>query len=162
MPSFDITSKVDIQVIDNIINVVKKEIQNRFDFKGSQTEIDLNKKDAIINITTEDSMKVKSIEDVLFSRTIKQNVEVTVFDLSKEEYPSGQKVKKEIKIKQGLDKDTIRKINAEIKASKLKVESQGQDDQIRISAKKIDDLQSVIRLLRGKDFGTPLQFTNMK
>ena len=162
MSSFDIASKVDVQLLDNAINVSRKEIVTRFDFKNSKTEIDFDKKNFVINITTEDDMRLNSIIDIIRSRMMKQKLDPRCLDDSKEFYPSGMFIKKELKAKNGLEKETCKKINADIKASKLKVTSQIMDDIIRISAKKIDDLQAVIALLRSKDYEQPLQFTNMK
>ncbi len=162
MPSFDIASKVDVQLLDNAINVARKEITTRFDFRNSKTEIELDKKNFVINITTEDDMRLNSIIDVLRSRMMKQHLDPRCLDDSKEYYPSGMFIKKELKAKNGLEKETCRKINADIKASKLKVSSQIMDDIIRVTAKKIDDLQAVIALLRSKDYEQPLQFINMK
>ena len=162
MPSFDIASKADVQLLDNAINVARKEIITRFDFKDSKTEIDLDKKNFAINITTENDMRLDSIIGVLRSRMMKQNLDPRCLDESKDYYPSGMFIKKELKVKNGLEKETCKKINADIKAAKLKVTSQIMDDIIRVTAKKIDDLQTVIALLRSKDYEQPLQFTNMK
>lgn len=162
MPSFDIASKADVQLLDNSINVARREIITRFDFKNSKTEITLDKKNFIINITTEDEMRLNSIIDVLRMRMLKQHVDPRCLDESKEHYPSGMFVKKELKVKNGLEKESCKKILADIKTSKLKVNSQIMDDIVRVTGKKIDDLQSVIALLRGKDYGQPLQFVNMK
>ncbi|MHB8259152.1 MAG: YajQ family cyclic di-GMP-binding protein [Bacteroidia bacterium] len=162
MPSFDIVSKVDVQLLDNAINVSRKEIVTRFDFKNSKTEIDFDKKNFVINITTEDDMRLNSIIDILRSRMMKQRLDPRCLDDSKEFYPSGMFIKKELKAKNGLEKETCKKINGDIKASKLRVTSQIMDDIIRVSAKKIDDLQVVIALLRSKDYEQPLQFINMK
>jgi len=162
MPSFDIASKADIQLLDNAMNVTRKEIITRFDFKDSKTEIDLDKKNYVINITTEDDMRLNSIIDIMRSRMMKQKLDPRCLDEGKEYYPSGMFIKKELKVKNGLEKETCKKINADIKTSKLKVSSQIMDDIIRISAKKIDDLQAVIALLRSKDYEQPLQFINMK
>src|ERR1700757_1654737 len=162
MPSFDIASKADVQLLDNAINVSRRELITRFDFKNSKTEITLDKKNFIINITTEDDMRLKSIIDVLRTRMLKQQLDPRCLDTSKEHYPSGMFVKKELKVKNGLEKETSKKIIADIKTSKLKVSAQVMDDIVRVSGKKIDDLQSVIALLRGKDYEQPLQFINMK
>ena len=162
MPSFDIASKAEVQLLDNAINVAKKEILSRFDFKGSKSELELNKKDFIISITTEDEMRMNSIIDILRNRMIKQKLDPRCLDQKKEHYASGMFVKKEIKVKNGLEKEACRKIIADIKSGKLKVTSQIMDDIIRVSGKKIDDLQSVIALLRAKDYEQPLQFINMK
>jgi len=162
MPSFDITSKADAQLIDNSINVAKKEILNRFDFRDSKSTVELNKKDLVINITTEDDMRLRAIIDAIHSRMIKQNLDPRCLDESKEHYPSGMVIKKEIKVRQGIDKETSKKIIKDIKDSKLKVTAQIMDDLIRVTAKKIDDLQDVIALCRRGDYEVPLQFVNMK
>lgn len=162
MPSFDIASKADMQLLDNAVNVARKEILTRFDFKDSKTEIDLDKKNFGIMITTENDMRLDSVVDILRSRMMKQKLDPRCLDDSKEYYPSGMLIKKELKVKNGLEKESCKKIQADIKTSKLKVTAQVMDDIIRVSAKKIDDLQAVIFLLRNKDYEQPLQFINMK
>ncbi len=162
MPSFDITSKADPQSMDNAFNVAKKEILNRFDFRDSKSEVELNKKDMIINITTEHDMRLRAIIDAIHSRMIKQGLDPRCLDESKEHYASGMFIKKEIKIRQGIERETAKKIMKDIKDSKLKVTAQVMDDIIRVSGKSIDDLQSVIALCRRGDYEVPLQFVNMK
>lgn len=162
MPSFDIVNKVDLQLLDNAINTTKKEILNRFDFRDSKTELDLDKTNLKLTITSSDSMKIKTVEDILLVRAIKQNVDGKCFDFSADDYSSGALIKKEIKIKQGIEKDIAKKIVKIIKDLKLKVEPSIMDEQVRVSAKKIDDLQAVIQLLRNADLEVPVQFTNMK
>lgn len=162
MPSFDIVSKVDAQTLDNAINVAKKEILNRYDFRDSKTTIDLDKKTNELHIVTENSMRVNSIVDVIIARMAKQGLEAKSLDLSVEEYASGSMVKKDIKVKTGVDKEVARKIVKVIKDSKLKVTPAQMDDMVRVTGKKIDDLQEVIQLLRREDFGIPLQYVNMK
>jgi uncharacterized protein YajQ (UPF0234 family) len=162
MPSFDIISEVDDQMLDNAINNLKKEILNRFDFRGSKTEIELQKKEKNLHIVTEDEMKMRQIEDVMISKLMKQNINPACLDMGKEHYASGNMVKKDIKLKQGIDKETAKKIIKHIKDSGLKVQSQIMDDIIRVTGKKIDDLQEVISLCKAADFELPLQFENMK
>lgn len=162
MPSFDIVSKVDAQMLDNAVNVAYKEITNRFDFRDSETYIELNKKDMIITIETENDMRMQSIEDVLLSRSVKQGIDGRSFDFSKDAQASGKIIKKSIKIKAGLEKEDSKKIVKIIKESKLKVDASIMDDQVRVVSKKIDDLQAVIQLLRTSETGVPLQFINMK
>jgi cyclic-di-GMP-binding protein len=162
MPSFDIVSKVDLQTLDNAINTAKKEIINRYDFRGSKTEIDLDKKNYVVHLLTEDDMKVKAVQDIIMQRAAKQGIDPQSMDFGKEHYASGNMVRKDIKVKQGIDKDTAKKIVKLIKDTKLKVEPSIMDDQVRVSAKKIDDLQSVMAMLRKADTGIPLQFVNMK
>jgi uncharacterized protein YajQ (UPF0234 family) len=162
MPSFDIASKIDAQLLDNAVNVAKKDILNRWDFKDSKSSIELNKKDLVINIATENDMRLEAIIDAIHSRMIKQGLDPRGLDESKEPYPSGPLIKQDISVRQGIDKDVSKKILKDIKDSKLKVSSQIMDDIIRVSAKKIDDLQAVIALCRKADYGIPLQFINMK
>ncbi|MEN9523381.1 MAG: hypothetical protein RL065_1758 [Bacteroidota bacterium] len=162
MPSFDIISEVDDQMLDNAINNLKKEILNRFDFRGSKTEIELQKKEKNLHIVTEDEMKMRQIEDVMISKLMKQNINPACLDMGKEHYASGNMVKKDIKLKQGIDKETAKKIVKHIKDSGLKVQSQIMDDIIRVTGKKIDDLQEVISLCKAEDFKLPLQYENMK
>ncbi|MFY9311035.1 MAG: YajQ family cyclic di-GMP-binding protein [Bacteroidia bacterium] len=162
MPSFDIVNKVDAQLLDNAINVARKEIVNRFDFNGSKSEITLDKKGMVVNILTENEMRMESIIDVIRNRMIKQKLDPLCLDFGKEQYASGFMVKKDIKVREGIDKDVARKIIKDIKDSKLKVQAQMMDDQVRVTGKKIDDLQAVIALLRRGEYELPLQFTNMK
>ncbi|TDH28911.1 YajQ family cyclic di-GMP-binding protein [Segetibacter sp. 3557_3] len=162
MPSFDITSKVDLQTLDNAVNTVKKEIQNRFDFKNSHVEITLNKKDYKIDVEAESEMKLDQIQDVMISRSMKQGIAAEAFDFSKEHYQSGKIVKKEVEVKNGIKQDDAKKIVKAIKDSGIKVQAQIMDDVIRITGKKIDDLQEVIALCKGANFGLALQYVNMK
>jgi uncharacterized protein YajQ (UPF0234 family) len=162
MPSFDIVSKVDAQALDNAVNVTSKEITNRFDFKGSHVEIKLDKKEFKINIETDDDMKMRQLIDVLISRAHKQNISPEAFDLSKESYQSGKLVKQEVSVRNGLKQEDAKKIVKLIKDSGLKVQAQINDDIVRITGKKIDDLQEVIQLCRNADLGIPLQYENMR
>ncbi|MFM2019022.1 MAG: hypothetical protein RL007_2678 [Bacteroidota bacterium] len=162
MPSFDIVSKIDGQTLDNAINSARKEILGRFDFKGSNTTIDLDKKDLVLKIHTEDEMRLNSVIDVIRMRMVKQGIDPRSLDEGKQHEASGFTVRKEIKVRNGIDKDTARKIQKDIKDSKLKVTAQQMDDQIRVTGKKIDDLQAVISLCRRNQYDLPLQFVNMK
>jgi uncharacterized protein YajQ (UPF0234 family) len=162
MPTFDIVSKVDAQTLDNAINNAKKEILNRYDFNGSNSTIELDKKTNTINIVTEDDMRLKAITDSIISRMMKQNLDPKSLDFGKDYTASGNMIKLELKIKEGIDKEAAKKIVAKIKDSKLKVQASMMDDQVRVQSKNIDDLQKVISLCRGEDFGQPLQFINMR
>ena len=162
MPSFDIASEVDIQILDNAVNTVKKEISTRFDFRGSPVNIELNKKDYTILLEVESDMKMKQLIDVLISRSMKQGIDSGAFDFSKDAYPSGKVVKKEIPVRNGLKQDDAKKIVKMIKEGGFKVQVAIMDDIIRVSGKKLDDLQEVIAKCRVDNFGIPLQFVNMK
>lgn len=162
MASFDITSKVDLQTLDNAINTVKKELQNRFDFKNSPVEIDLNKKDYKISIEVESEMKMDQVTDVIISRSMKQGIAAEAFDFTKEAYQSGKVVKKDVTVNNGIKQEDAKKIVKAIKDSGLKVQVQIMDDLVRVTAKKIDDLQDVIALCNTSNFGVALQYINMK
>lgn len=162
MPSFDIASKLDAQLMDNAINVARKDILNRWDFKDSKSSIEFNKKDLIVNISTENDMRLEAIIDAIHSRMIKQGLDPRGLDESKEHYPSGPMIKKDIKVRQGLDKEASKKIMKDIKDSKLKVTAQVMDDIIRVSSKSLNDLQAVIAICRKGNYEVPLQFINMK
>jgi uncharacterized protein YajQ (UPF0234 family) len=157
-----VLSKVDPQTVENAINVAKKEIVNRYDFHGSHTDIDFNKKDLTLLVTTENEMRIKAIIDIILARGSKQGIDPRSYDVSKEHYASGPMVKKEVKLRNGLDKETMKKIVKAIKDTGLKVQASQMDNIVRVSGKKIDDLQEVMSMLRKGDFGFPLQFDNMK
>lgn len=163
MPSFDVVSEVDLQEVDNAINNTKKELVNRYDFRGSKTTIDLDKKEGRINVHTEDEMKVRAVQEMLAVNLSKRKIDPRAVEFGKVEPGQGQSVKVEVKIKQGLDKDSAREIVKLIKETKLKVQAAIQEEQVRVTAKKIDDLQSVIKMLRESPaLKMPLQFVNMK
>ena len=162
MPSFDITSKVEIQVLDNAINVVKKEIQNRFDFKGNHVVIELDKKNYSVALEADSDMKMEQIVEVLIGRSMRQGLDANCFDMSKEVLPSGKIVKKNVPVKNGIVQDDAKKIVKLIKDNVPKVQVAIMDDIIRVTGKKIDDLQEVIQLCKTSDIKIPLQFVNMK
>lgn len=162
MPSFDIVSKVDAQALDNAVNVITKEITNRFDFKGSHVVIDLDKKEFVLKLETEDDMKMRQLLDVLVSRSHKQGIAPEAFDLSKEGAISGKYWKKTVKVKNGLIQEDAKKIVKLIKDSGMKVQASINDDLVRVTAKKIDDLQAVIQLCKTGNLGIPLQYVNMR
>ncbi|MBN8852331.1 MAG: YajQ family cyclic di-GMP-binding protein [Sphingobacteriales bacterium 50-39] len=162
MPSFDIVSKVDPQTLDNAVNVTKKEITNRFDFSNSHVVIDLDKKESKIMLEAESDMKINQITDVLISRSMKQGLDPLAFDLTKEAYPSGKVTKKEVPVRNGLKQEDAKKVVKLIKDSGLKVQAAIMDDLVRVTAKKIDDLQSIIQLCKSANLGIPLQYVNMR
>lgn len=162
MASFDIVSEVDMQTVDNAVNSAKKEIETRYDFKGTGSEIALDKKNLVISLTTENDFRIDQMETVLIGRFVKAKIDPQSLDLTKEPYASGKVVKKEIPVSQGIDRETSKKIVKAIKDAKIKVETAIMDDQVRITSKSIDNLQQVIALCRQGDFGLPLQFVNMK
>ncbi|MEO7266277.1 MAG: YajQ family cyclic di-GMP-binding protein [Ferruginibacter sp.] len=162
MPSFDLVSKVDLQTLDNAINVVKKEITNRFDFKGSHVVIDLNKKDLKLNLEADSEMKLEQIKDVLISRSMKQGLAAEIYDFSKEPHASGKITKQEVSVRNGIKQEDAKKIVKLIKDSGYKVQVAIMDDIIRVTGKKIDDLQEVIQASKSWTTGIALQYVNMK
>ncbi|SRR5258706_5706855 len=162
MPSFDLVSKVDLQTLDNAVNTVEKEIKNRYDFKGSHVIISLDKKEFKLSIETESDMKMGQVIDVLISKSLKQGLAGEIYDLSKEPYQSGKVIKKEIPVRNGIKQEDAKKIVKLIKDSGHKVQAAIMDDIIRISAKKIDELQAVIQESKTWDLGLAFQYVNMK
>ncbi|QCR23714.1 YajQ family cyclic di-GMP-binding protein [Pontibacter sp. SGAir0037] len=164
MASFDIISKVDPQTMDNAVNTARKEIMNRYDFRDTKGSLDYDKKSNEVHISMENDMRLQHTEDVLISKMVKQGLDATALDFSKEAYQSGAMVKKDIKVKAGIDKETSKKIMKLIKDSKLKVSAAMMDETIRVTGKKIDDLQAVMAIMRGnsEEIGMPLQYVNMK
>lgn len=162
MPSFDIASAVDLQVLDNAINTVKKEISIRYDFRGTAVKVELNKKDFVVSLEVDSEMQMKQLIDVLISRSMKQGIDGNAFDFTKDAYPSGKVIKKEVPVRNGLKQEDAKKIVKMIKDGGYKVQAAIMDDIIRVTGKKIDDLQEVIAKCRAGNFGIPLQFVNMK
>jgi uncharacterized protein YajQ (UPF0234 family) len=160
MPSFDVVFKVDMQEVDNAVNLARKEVDQRFDFKGTHNEIDLEK-DGII-ILAADDYKLTAVVDILRGKLARRSVSPSCLEFGKKEPASHGAMRQRITLLQGIDKDRAKEIVKVIKESKLKVQAQIMEDQVRVSGKKIDDLQDVIQLLKGKDFGIDLQFINMR
>ncbi|MFC1870274.1 YajQ family cyclic di-GMP-binding protein [Chloroflexota bacterium] len=162
MPSVDVVSTVDLQALDNAINNVKREISTRFDFKNVKSEVTLDRKDKYIHIITGDDWKVKAVTEILIGQCVRFKVDPKCLDLKEIEPTSHGAAKRDVQIKEGIPKETCQKIVKLIKGLKIKVQSAIQDDQVRITGKKIDDLQEIMRLLREQDYNIPLQFVNMK
>lgn len=162
MPSFDVVSEVDLQETDNAVNITVKTVETRYDFRGSKTEIVLNKKEKTINVVTEDDMKMRAVQDMLAGSLIKRGISPKAVEYGKVEPTSQGMLKCEAKLKCGIEKEMAKNITRLIKDSKMKVQAQIQDEQVRVTAAKIDDLQAVIQLLKEADLAVPLQFVNMK
>jgi uncharacterized protein YajQ (UPF0234 family) len=162
MPSFDIVNKIDLQEVDNAVNTARKQLANRYDFKDSNTEIELNKKDGKISIVTGDDMKMRAVQETLTGALFKRGVDSKALEYGVSTPTGKGMVKREAKLVQGIDSDTARKIVKIIKDLQLKVQTQIQDDQVRVTAKKIDDLQAVIAVLKQQNLTVPLQYVNMK
>ncbi|HYC23479.1 MAG TPA: YajQ family cyclic di-GMP-binding protein [Candidatus Bathyarchaeia archaeon] len=160
MPSFDVVSKVDMQEVTNALQQTRKEIAQRYDFKGTQTEIEQEKD--TIKITSDSDFKVKAVVDILQSKLVKRGVNLKSLEYGKIEPAAGGLARQSIQIHQGLDTDAAREVVKIIKDTKLKVQAQVQDDQVRVTGKQRDELQQVIQRLRAADFRRPLQYVNMR
>lgn len=160
MPSFDVVSKVDRQEVDNAVNQTRKEIGQRYDFKDTKTEIQIEE-DAI-HIVSEDDFKVKAVVDILQSKMVRRGVSLKALVYGKIEAAAGSRAKQTITVQQGIAVEKAREIVKLVKGSKLKVQGQIQADQVRISGKNRDDLQAVIELLKAQDLDLPLQFINYR
>lgn len=162
MPSFDFVSKVDAQALDNAVNVTTKEITNRFDFKNSHVQIELNKKEFTLALETEDEMKMRHLIEVLINRAHKQGISPEAFDQSKACTASGKLVKQEVSVRNGIRQEDAKKIVKLIKDAGLKVQASIIEDSVRVTGKKIDDLQAVIQASKSWNLGIPLQVENMR
>ena len=162
MPSFDIVSRIDLQEVDNAVNITRKAISARYDFRGSKTEITLDKKDKKVRVVTEDEMKLRAVQDALVENLVKRKVDRKCLDPRAVEMAAQGMVQRENAIKEGVDSDNARAIVKMIKDKKLKVQAAIQENQVRVTGKKIDDLQEVIQTVRGANLPIPLQFVNMQ
>lgn len=159
--SFDVVSKIDPQELDNALNQARKEIAGRFDFKNSMASIESD--DTSITVLADDDLKLRNIVDIIQSKAIKRGIDIKALDVSAEAEPaSGNTLRKKIVLRSGIPKDKSKPLIDAIKAAKLKVQAQYQDEQIRVSGKSRDDLQKVQQLLKGLDYELPLQFVNYR
>lgn len=158
--SFDIVSKVEMSEVTNAISIAMKEIQTRYDFKGSKSDISLDKEELVL--VSDDEFKLDQLKDVLFSKMIKRGIPVKNLDYAKVERASGGTVRQRAKLVQGIDKENAKKINTIIKNSGVKVKSQVQDDQVRVTGKNRDDLQKIIAAVREADLTVDVQFVNYR
>jgi len=160
MPSFDIVSKVDMQEVDNAVTQAAKEISQRYDFKGSKSSI-TPEKDSV-KVMADDDYKLKAVIDVLQSKFMKRGISIKALQYGKVEQASGGMVRQIITVQQGISKEKGKEIIAVIKESKLKVQAQIQDEQVRVTGRNRDDLQEAIAALKGKDLDVEMQFTNFR
>ncbi len=158
--SFDIVSEIDFQEVDNALNQAKKEIQQRYDLKDSNTELELNKKDKIININTKDDYSLKQSIDIIQTKFIKRGLSIKSLKMNEPEPASGGRLKQKIDLQSGISKENAKKITSLIKELKLKVNAQIMDEKIRVQGAKIDNLQEVIKAVREASFDFPTQFIN--
>jgi uncharacterized protein YajQ (UPF0234 family) len=158
--SFDVVSRVDAQELENALNQARKEIAGRFDFKNSKTTIEGTERE--ITVVADDEMKLRNVLDIIQSRAVKRGISLKAFEYGKAEPASHQTLRQVIKVRTGIPKDKSKPLIDAIKASKLKVQTQYQDEQLRVTGKNKDDLQKVQALLKGLDFDLPLQFVNYR
>lgn len=158
--TFDIVSEANMAEVTNAVNQTEKEITQRYDFKGVATEVSLEGE--AVKITTADDMHLKAVIDILQSKFIKRQVPINNLEYGKVEPAAGGSVRQLVSIKQGIEKDLAKKITKDVKDSKLKVQTQYMENKIRVSGKKIDDLQAVIAQLKQGDYGIDLQFINFR
>lgn len=162
MPSFDIVSELDIQEIDNAVNQARKEVDGRYDFKGSKAEIEWDKDKKEITLSAEDEYKIEQMGSILQTKLHRRGVDIKAVKFEKIEAAGGKTLRQKVILQQGIDREVAKEIIRVIKDSKLKVQPQIADDKLKVTAKSIDDLQECIALVRGGSFAVPLQFNNMR
>lgn len=160
MPSFDIVSELDLQEVDNAVNQARKEIESRYDFKGSQSEIEWDKKE--LTLIGDDDYKMQAMKDILQTKMHRRGIDIRSLNFAKAEPAGGKLFRQKVSLVQGIDKEKAKEIVKVIKDSKLKVQPQIADDKIKVSSKSIDELQETMTLLRASKFEIPLQFNNMR
>jgi len=158
----DVVSAVDLQALDNAINNVKRDITSRYDFRNIKSEISLNRKEKTIHLQSGDDVKVKAMTEMLIGHVVRFGLDPKCLDFGKMEATAQGGAEMDVKIKEGIQKETAQKMVKFIKTFKLKVEPAIQEDQLRITGKQIDDLQEVMRQLKAQDYDIPLQFVNLK
>jgi uncharacterized protein YajQ (UPF0234 family) len=162
MNSFDIVSKIDLQEVKNAVDQTLKEIHQRFDFKGSKSDITVDEKENLMVLVSDDPYKLKSVTDILQTRMVKRGVSLKALSFGKVEEALGGTVRQKIQLQQGIPAEKAKEIGKAIRDAKLKVQAQVQGDQIRVMGKSKDELQAAISFLKEKDFGIALQFTNYR
>ena len=162
MPQFDVVSRIEMQEVANAVNNTAKEVSTRYDFKGSDTRVELDKKANNIHMVAADKMKMDAVAEIFIRHAIKRKLDQEAFDFEEPTPTARGALKRDVKIREGIDQDTAKKIVKRIKDSKMKVQASIQGDEVRVQGKKIDDLQQVIAMLKEADLGVPLQFINMK
>ena len=162
MPSFDIVSEITMHEVRNAVENATRDLANRWDFRNVQASIELNEKNESIKLATESDFQLEQLLDILRNACIKRGIESASLDVPADYEHSGKTYSKEVKLKQGIETETAKKITKLIKDSKLKVQTQIQGDQVRVTGKSRDDLQAVIQLVKGAELGQPFQFNNLR
>ena len=159
MPTFDVVSEVDLHEVSNAVDQTKREVDSRFDFRGVETRVDLNGDE--IKLTAQADIQVDQLLDILQNKLVKRGVDIGVLEVG-DPVPSGKTVSRMVKVRQGIDTDTAKKMVKMIKDQKLKVQASIQGEKVRVSGKKRDDLQMTISFLKESDLDLPLQFNNFR
>ena len=160
MPSFDIVSKVDMQEVDNAVNSVVREMEQRYDFKGSNCSVSREKED--ITIIADDNYKLEQIEGMLKTHFTRRKIDSKALDFKNAEMASGNTLRQKVLVKQGISSDEAKEVVKKIKATKMKVQASIRGDEVRVEGKKRDDLQSAISEMKSMDLDIPLQFINFR
>jgi len=160
--SFDIMCKIDMQELDNAVNQTKKEMSQRFDFKGSKSEIDLDKTKGTLTLTSEDDFKLKNVNDMLQSKLVKRGISIKALEYGKVEPAAGSMVRQVVTLQQGIPQEKAKEIVKIIKGLKLKVNASIQEDQVRVTGKSKDDLQAIMAKLKQEDLGIHMEFGNYR
>jgi cyclic-di-GMP-binding protein len=158
--SFDVVSKTDMQEVANAIQQAQKELAQRFDFKGSKSSIELTAEEIVL--VSDDEVKLRSVKDIVETKLVKRGVSLKAVDYGKVEPAAGSTVRQHAKIVQGIESEKAKAIVKHLKDAKLKIQASIQSDQVRVTGRSKDDLQKAIAVVKGKDFGIPLQFTNYR
>lgn len=162
MPSFDVVSRLDIQEVDNAVNNTTREVSTRYDFRNLKTDVTLDRKNKVIHLATASEMKMEDLKQMLITHIIKRKVSPKALEFGEPKAAGMDQFKMDVKLREGIDKDLGKKLVKKIKDLKLKVQASIQDEQVRVTGKKLDDLQEVIAALKQADVEVPLQFVNMK
>jgi hypothetical protein len=162
MPSFDIVSRVDMQLVDNAVNNVKRDINQRYDFKGTHNEVNLDRDGKEISIVAADNMKMEALREMMMTNCVRQQVDTKAIKFGEFEPTSGGALKCEVTVQEGIEREVAQKVIKLVKDAKLKVQTAIQGDELRVTGKKIDDLQTVMALVKEQDLGVALQYINMR
>ena len=162
MPSFDVVNKVDMQEVANTVNNANKEVVQRYDFRGSNTTIELDRDGGQIVVRTEDEMKIEAVRDVIVTQAVRRKLNAGCLEFREPQPAGGKTLRQEVLIHQGIDREIAQKIVKDLKRTKIKVQVAIQGDELRVTGKKRDDLQAVIAFLKSEKYGIPLQFINMR
>lgn len=160
--SFDVVSQVDVPEVVNAVHQAQKEMEQRFDFRGSKSSIDFDEKNAKLTLIGDDDFKLRNVIDILEAKLTKRGVSLRALEYGKVEPAAGGTVRREATLRQGISQEKAKEITKVVRDSKIKVQATIQGDQVRVSGAKKDDLQAVIALLKGRDFGIDLQFVNYR